>query len=174
MHSRCNKSAGSGELEKLDDISVRVFEGRNPAAPSLSFRGTDEFHAGVGQPAVQGVDIIHAEMGHDAEWIPGLPVDAVMEAEVEADSAEFQSYVVAMIGVKGDTQSLVIEAEQPVEVVSPEGYSYYSCNHWQYPTNSEERTDIGNGVSRTRRWLHPWRKRSGGTTRGNRPAARLP
>ena len=114
--------ASVGELEHLQDVSVGVLEGGYPAAPVFLLRGTQELHPCRGQALVFPVDVLHSQVGHHPERVPAGAAHAVMDADVEAHvRAQLEGDEVAMVGMQGQLQQVVVEPVKAVQVVRSRG-----------------------------------------------------
>ena len=100
-----------GELEHLQDVTVRVREGSNPAAPVLLLRRADKLHAFGLQTPVFLMDVVNAQMGHDAIRVFRRPADPIVPADIESDFAQFEGDEVLVARMQGQLQNVVVETE---------------------------------------------------------------
>ena len=75
------------QLQQLQDVAVGVAESGDPAAPMFLLRQADELHARRLQPPEFGVNVVHAQMRHQAERVGGRPPHLAVAAEVEPQFA---------------------------------------------------------------------------------------
>ena len=88
------------QLQQLQHVSVRVFEGGDPTAPALLLRLADELHSRFREPAGFGMNVVHPQVGHEAEGVFGLAGDLAMPADVEPHLAQFKCDEVLVAGVE--------------------------------------------------------------------------
>ena len=62
-----------------------------------------------------------------------------VQADVEADVAQLEGDEVFVAGMKRQLQQIVVEAEHPLQVIGPEGYSYNAGNHLSYQRSAFSR-----------------------------------
>ena len=100
----------------MDEVAVGVFEGGDPAAPGLLLRGAYKLNPFIRQAAVLDVDVVNAQIDHDAEGVPGGAFDGGVEAETQAHFAESEGDKIAVIGVQWKAKGIPVENSHRVQV----------------------------------------------------------
>lgn len=83
----------------MDEVSVGVFEGGDPAAPGLPLRGAHKLDSFFCQAMVFAVDAVHAEVNHDPVGILSGAFDGCVQSKAQSHIAEAESDEISVVGV---------------------------------------------------------------------------
>lgn len=84
-------------MEQLEEVVIRVFEGGNPTAPGFLLGKTDEGNSLAREAVVFGVDVVNAEVHHDAVGVSGGAFDGFVKSDAQSHVTEPEGYKVTVV-----------------------------------------------------------------------------
>ena len=67
------------------------------------------------------MDVLHSQMGHYPVRVLAEAADVAVQSDVESDLAQLEGDEIVVARVQRKLEGIVVEAEHPLQVVSPEG-----------------------------------------------------